>query len=71
MNIVPPQEWPGIHSEPLVTLQSGGGGTAYARTVSETTTTGWRIEIGAVGTSAKLPTLTDLSAVTDDPTLTW
>ena len=54
-----------------MTLQSGGGGTAYARTVSETTTTGWKIEIGAVGTPAKLPTLTDLSAVTDDPTLTW
>ena len=74
VNVIPPQQWPGIHTEPLVTQQSAGEAGSFARTVSETTPTGWQIEIGAVAAArghAKLPTLTDLSAVTDDPTLTW
>ena len=53
---------------------SAGAAGSFARTVSETTPTGWQIEIGAVAAGhaqAMLPTLTDLSAVTDDPTLTW
>jgi hypothetical protein len=71
LNVVPPERWPGIHTQELQSLQSRHEGSSYTRTVSELTVTGWRVDLGAVGAQARLPDLGELGDIADDPTLTW
>jgi hypothetical protein len=71
LTVVPPERWPGVHTQELQTLQSQRFGTSYVRTVSEMTPTGWRVDLGALGAEAKLPTLGALGDIAVDPLLTW
>jgi hypothetical protein len=71
LNVVPPERWPGIHTQELQSLQSRHEGSSYTRTVSELTVTGWRVDLGAVGAEPRLPDLGQLGDIADDPALIW
>jgi hypothetical protein len=71
LNVVPPERWPGIHTQELQSLQSRHEGGSYTRTVSELTATGWRVDLGAVGVQARLPDLGELGTVAAAPALIW
>jgi hypothetical protein len=71
LTVVPPERWPGIHTQELQSLQSRHEGSSYTRTVSELTVTGWRVDLGAVGAQPRLPDLGELGDIADDPALSW
>ena len=71
LTVVPPERWPGVHTQELQSLQSQRAGSSYVRTVSELTPTGWRIDLGVVGAEAALPTLGALGDIAVSPLMTW
>ncbi len=71
MNVVPPSVRPDGPAQDVQSLESQRQGGSLVRTVSDSTATGWRVDVGVVGEQPTLPDLGRLGTLAGRRDLEW